>query len=188
MARLTQHDCSAPTYGAAPRGRDQERGGGRVPDPGRCRERLGSIERDPRILGESCAGVSLQPAYRLEPLADVYEPRSSGEGSASCGRLSDVYRALRAVDGYSCRKVRSRSRPRCGVLRRGCDEIAVVSGRVLAELLRKLGEPQTAAQMQHTPCASLRYLSGQRRSAATHVFSWVNSIVPSPSSSASRRC
>ncbi len=30
------------------------------------------------------------------------------------------------------------------------NEIAVVSGRVLAELLRKLGEPQTAAQMQLT--------------------------------------
>ncbi len=56
------------------------------------------------------------------------------------------------------------------------------------QLPEQLGEPQTAAQMQHTPCASLRYLSSQRRSAATHVFSWVNSIVPSPSSSASRRC
>jgi len=55
-------------------------------------------------------------------------------------------------------------------------------------LPEQLGEPQTAAQMQHTTCTSLRYLSGQRRSAATHVFSWVNSIVPSPSSSASRRC
>ena len=86
-------------------------GGALRPDHGKGMGVGIGSERDPRIFGGSCAGVSLQPPIGSSLYADVYEPRSLGEGPGSCGRLWDVYRALRAVDGHSCRKLRSRSGP-----------------------------------------------------------------------------
>ncbi len=75
---------------------------GRYPDPGEGTGVGIGNERDPKRF---CPRARVRASSLLSARASrrmFTSLGALGEGSASCGSVWDVYRALRALDGHSC--------------------------------------------------------------------------------------